>query len=214
MLSVQTLAGRIRTRLHDTDEIEYDDEQILDCINNGVRFIRRTIASIRPALLMTEHKGTLAGGAKSVELPVRPLKIINVTLGANGEFLYETEMATAIYENMYKVGDPKYFFLTGTKTINFYPIPSSNKQYTIRTVDDINELEWSDNSPLLTEFDDFLVEYVTIRLSIGNEYDVSQEGQLMANIVEQIQTILTPPPPGFVTRPYWDGRSWNSGGYR
>ena len=214
MLSVQTLAGRIRTRLHDTDEIEYDDEQILDCINNGVRFIRRTIASIRPALLMTEHKGTLAGGAKSVELPVRPLKIINVTLGTNGEFLYETEMATAIYENMYKVGDPKYFFLTGTKTINFYPIPSSNKQYTIRTVDDINELEWSDNSPLLAEFDDFLVEYVTIRLSIGNEYDVSQEGQLMANIVEQIQTILTPPPPGFVTRPYWGGRSWNSGGYR
>ena len=209
MLSVRTLAGRIRTRLHDTDEIEYDDEQILDCINNGVRFIRRTIANIRPALLMSEHTGTLAGGAKSVELSVRPLKIINVTLGTDGEFLRETEMATAIYENMHKMGDPKYFFLTGTKTINFYPIPSSNRRYTIRTVDDIEELNWNGTSPLLTEFDDFLIEYATIRLSFGNEYDMSQESQLMANIVAQIQQILTPPPAGVLTRPYWDGGTWS-----
>lgn len=215
MLDVQTLARRIRTRLHDTDEITYEDDEILDCINNGIRFIRRTIANIRPALLMSEHKGTLAGGAKSVELPVRPLKIINVTLGTGGEFLHETEMATAIYENMYKMGDPKYFFLTGTKTINFYPVPSSNRQYTIRTVDDVNEVDWDGNSPLLTEFDDFLIEYAAIRLSVGNEYDMSQENQLMANIVAQIQLILTPPPSGILTRPYWDGGSgWSGGDYR
>ena len=56
MLSVQTLARRIRTRLHDTDEITYSDEEILDCINCGIRFIRRLIASMRPSLLWRRAK--------------------------------------------------------------------------------------------------------------------------------------------------------------
>ena len=201
MLSVQTLAGRIRTRLHDTDEITYDDSEILDCINNGVRFIRRTIANIRPALLMSEHTGTVPAGATSIELPVPPLKIINVSWGRHGNFLHETEMAHAIFDGVYKSAeDPTDFFLTGTKTINFFPRPLSSKDYTVRTVDDIRELDWDDNSPLLTEFDDFLIEYAAIRLSVGNEFDMTQENQLMANIVAQIQKILAPPPQGFVTR--------------
>ena len=82
MLSVQTLARRIRQRLHDTDCITYDDENILDCINCGVRFIRRIIARLRPALLMSEKIGTLAAGIKAIELDTRPTKIISVT--ANG----------------------------------------------------------------------------------------------------------------------------------
>lgn len=59
------------------------------------------------------------------------------------------------------------------------------------------------NSPLLTEFDDLLIEYVAIRLSIGNEYDMTQEAQLLANIMAQIQQILTPPPAGFIMEGYW-----------
>ena len=100
-------------------------------------------------------------------------------------------------------GEPKEFYLTGTQTINFYPTPTEPTDYTIRTVDDIKELTWEDNSPLLTEFDDFLVEYAAIRLSVGNEYDMTQESQLMANIATQIQQVLIPPPVGIITRGYW-----------
>ena len=53
------------------------------------------------------------------------------------------------------------------------------------------------------EFDDFLIEYAAIRLSVGNEYDMTQESQLLANIYAQIQTLLTPPPPGIITKGYW-----------
>ena len=201
MLSVETLARRIRTRLHDSDCITYEDEEILDCINCGLRFIRRLIASMRPALLLSEVEGTLAAGENKIILQTRPTKIINVTAG--GKALEETEMAFAIFKDYERTGGPEEFFLTGAKTINFYPTPTEPTPYIIRTVDDIAELTWEDNSPLLTEFDDFLVEYATIRLSAGNEYDMTQESQLMANIATQIQQILIPPPVGIITKGYW-----------
>lgn len=201
MLSVQTLARRIRQRLHDTDQITYDDENILDCINCGIRFIRRIIATVRPALLMSDVEGTLAAGEKTVELEKRPLKIVNVIV--NGKALFETEMAFAIHEPSNVIDTPKKFYLTGTQTINFYPTPNVPSEYKIRTVDDIEELAWNDNSPLLTEFDDFLVEYAAIRLSVGNEFDMAQETQLMASIAAQIQQVLTTPPVGIQVRGYW-----------
>lgn len=203
MLSVQTLARRIRARLHDNDEITYTDEDILDCINGGVRFVRRTIASVRPALLMTEHAGTLPAGVKSIVLETRPTKIINVTAGTPEKPLYETEMAQAIHKTNTEPRPPEEFYLTGTQTINFYPTPDAATPYTVRTVDDVQELTWEDSSPLNTEFDDFVVEFATVRLSAGNEYDMTQENQLLANIAAQIQSLLTPPPVGFVMEGYW-----------
>lgn len=149
---------------------------------------------------MSETTGTLAAGIKAIILQTRPTKIISVT--ANGKALEETELAFAIHKPE-ATGEPKKFYLTGTQTINFYPTPTEPTPCTIRTVDDIAELAWEDNSPLLTEFDDFLVEYAAIRLSVGNEYDMTQESQLMANIVTQIQQILIPPPVGIVVKRYW-----------
>lgn len=242
MLSVKTLARKIRYRLHDTDSIAYDDEEILDCINCGVRFIRRVIADTRPALLMSETEGILEAGTKSITLEKRPTKIINVTAGdkisktetfRNSEkiyhnfnkiwgnatpiytpptivntyseqWLHETEIAFITPRNSEAKGTPREFFLTGSQTINFYPVPVAQTKYTIRTVDDIRELEWSDNSPLNTDFDDCLVEYATIRLSIGNEFDMQQESLLTSNIIIQIQRILVPPPAGILTRGYWN----------
>lgn len=201
MLSVQTLAERIRRRLHDTEKITYSDEELRECINLGVRFIRRIIARVRPALLMSESGGTLPKGVNAVVLDVRPLKIISAAV--NGKALEETELAFVIRERSDSEGVPEKFYLTGSQTINFYPTPQEPTPYTIRTVDDIKELTWADKSPLLTEFDDFLVEYATIRLSIGNEFDMTQESQLVANIVAQIQQILLPPPAGISTKGYW-----------
>ena len=201
MLSVQTLANRIRMRLHDTEEITYADEEILDGINCGIRFIRRIIANIRPALLMSEIRGTLKAGENFIELGVRPLKIINVIVG--GKALEETEMAFAIHKPSDSIEKPKEFYLTGAQTINICPTPKEDTSYTVRTVDDVEELTLEDKSPLLTEFDDFLVEYAAIRLSVGNEYDMTQETQLTANIATQIQALLMPPPSGVIVRGYW-----------
>ena len=151
MLSVQTLTRRIRQRVHDLDEITYDDEEILDCINCGVRFIRRVIADINPASLLSEHKGVLPKGVKTITLETRPTKIINVTTGTPEKALQETELSFAVHEWDDAEGTPKEFYRTGSQTINFYPAPDAPTNYTIRTVDDIEELTEEDNSPLNTE---------------------------------------------------------------
>lgn len=243
MLSVQALARRVRARLHDSDSIAYDDAEILDALNNGVRFIRRIIANTRPDLLMSETEGVIEAGTRSITLPKRPTKIINVTAGDRiiktetyytGKKIYhdwdkiyrnrnpiynkhvvdtyseralrETSMAFVIPHHSDKTGPPRQFFLTGSQTINFFPIPNWKLKYTVRTVDDVEEMTWSDNSPLNTEFDDFLIEYAAIRLSVGNEFDMTQENQLLSNITAQIQALLLPPPAGVLTKPYWDSR--------
>ena len=240
MLPLQTIKRRIRTRLHDSDSIAYDDEEILDVINCGIRFIRRAIASIRPSLLISKNEGILSAGTKSILLEKRPTKIIHITAGDkiiktittySSEKIYhnykkifknhdpistevvtnfyaekelrKTELAHLVKEWSNLTGAPKEFYLTGTQTINFFPIPEVETKYTILTVDDIEELSLKDDSPLNTEFDDFLIEYAAIRLEIGNEYDVSQEQQVMSNIYSQIQQILMPPPTGVVTKGYW-----------
>ena len=192
-----------------TDKITYTDEEILDCINNGVRFIRRTIANMRPALLMSEVTGTLAAGTKSITLAKRPIKIINVTAGDTTaeKGLHETDIAFISPRSSDATGTPREFFLTGSQTINFFPIPDTGIRYAVRTVDDIAELSWEDNSPLSNEFDDFLIEYAALRLSVGNEYDMTQESQLIASIITQINQILTPPPAGVLTQGYWGRRS-------
>ena len=240
MLPLQTIMRRIRTRLHDSDSIAYDDEEILDVINCGVRFIRRAITQICPSLLISSTEGLLSAGTKSIVLEKRPTKIIHVTAGDRIIKSVKTYSSDKIYHNYKKIwhnhdplftetitnfyseselhktelaqlvsfrndltGRPREFYLTGTQTINFFPIPEVETKYTVLTVDDVEELSLNDNSPLNTEFDDFLIEYAAIRLEIGNEYDVSQEQQVMSNIYSQIQQILMPPPVGVVTKGYW-----------
>lgn len=252
MLPLKTIARRIRIKVHDTDAITYDDEEILDTINCGIRFIRRAIADIRPTLLASSVEGILSPGEKAVSLDIRPTKIVHVTVGTdiiqetetyhskkiwhNWEKIYanhtpiyskvvtrtyeehaihETEIAHVIGRRSGKMGVPEEFYLTGARDVNFWPIPNGETKYTIIKIDDIEELSLADDSPLNTEFDDFLVEYGVVRLSIGNEYDVSQETQIMSNIYDQVQRILVPPPAGLQTRGYWgDSRqSSRRGGY-
>lgn len=243
MLPLKTIARRIRIKIHDMDAITYTDEEILDAINCGIRFIRRAITDIRPALLLTTEDGILAAGQGRVNLSARPTKIIHVTVGADvlredvtynsakvwhnwnkiyrnrtkiyskvvtpiytEHVIHETELAHVIGKPTTETGEPREFYLTGTQTINFHPVPDKETKYTMLVVNDIEELTLADKSPLNTEFDDFLVEYGVIRLSVSNEYDVSQETQIMANIYDQVQRILVPPPAGIMTRSYWDSR--------
>lgn len=100
--------------------------------------------------------------------------------------LHKTEPAFVMPRPSDAEGTPREFFLTGSQTLNFFPIPNRKTKYTVRTVDDIEELSWTGKSPLNTEFDDFLIEYAAIRLSVGNEFDMTQETQLMANIAAPI----------------------------
>ena len=254
MLPLATIAKKIRRGLHDTDSITYDDEDIIDAINCGMRFIRRTIADIQPAMLATEHKGVLSPGQSSIVISGGISKVLSMTLGSEinktvityhsdkiyhnynriyqnrnplysetetvfykEHPIYESEQAHSVwdsYNDGVREGTPEVFYRTGIATINLYPIPNETTAYTIVSIDDLDELTLKDKSPLLTEFDDFLVEYAVTRLSITNEYDVAQESQVLANIVNQIQRMLVPPPDAIEVYGYWDSPVHSRGGYR
>ena len=97
----------------------------------------------------------------------------------------------------------KYFYRVGLKTLKLYPAPKFETSYTVRKIDDFEEMTLEDETPLLNDFDDFLIEYATMRLSIDNEYDATQEQQILSAIQSQIAQILSPPPAGTVVRGYW-----------
>ena len=240
MLPVTTIIRRIRSRLHDLENINYTDEEILDALNMGLRFIRRAIVDIRPSLLIETYEGTIAAGERFIKLPFRPLKIVHITMGDkiiksemidtsppmyqnynqvwhNATPIYttkkvdtyseagikQTELAHKVMDKNDLTGIPKEFYLTGEKTIHFVPIPNQKMKFTMMYVPDIEELTIEDKSPLLTEMDDFLVEYAAIRISIADEFSMAEEAQIMSNIYQQIQRIVQPPPVGFVVKGYY-----------
>lgn len=241
MLPMKTLLKRVRRVVHDTDAITYDDEEIIDVLNSGIKYIRRTIADLRPELLTGEVvSGVLAAGDGSAVLPWRPLVFLYVRTG--DEVLSSKELTNSdkiwhnwnrIYHNkttmicskytvtkyrtrripeinvsqihgdIVRDGQPETYFLTGAKTVNFYPIPTKETKYEILAVQDIDELTINDDSPLQTEYDDILVEYANVRLSIENEYDVSADSQVLSNIYQQIVKLLHIPPKGVTVQGYW-----------
>ena len=195
MLPVTTIIRRIRSRLHDLDNINYTDEEILDALNMGLRFIRRAIVDIRPSLLIETYESTVAAGERFIKLrppmyqnynqvwhnatPIYTTKKVDTYSEAG---IKQTELAHKVMDKNDLTGIPKEFYLTGEKTIHFVPIPNQKMKFTMMYVPDIEELTIEDKSPLLTEMDDFLVEYAAIRISIADEFSMAEESQIMANI--------------------------------
>ena len=135
--------------------------------------------------------------------PIYTLKQVDTYREAG---LNQTELAHVVKDDNDITGEPKEFYITGSKTIHFVPIPERKIKYSIMYVPDFEELTIEDKSPLLTDFDDFLVEYASIRLNISNEFDMTQEQAMMNSIYQQIQKMLVAPPVGFVANGYWQRR--------
>lgn len=241
MLPIKTLIKRIRRVVHDVDAVTYDDDEILDVINQGVRYIRRVIADNRPEMLAAQLvEGMIKAGERSIDMPYRPLMVLYVRAGSdiasskevylndkiyhNYNLIYKnktklfskTDLVTyrtrripeanlsEIYGDMSREGMPEVFFLTGKTTVNFYPIPQLDTRYEVMAIEDMENLTIEDTSPLLNEFDDLLVEFANVRLSVENEYDVSADSQIMSSIHSQIVTLLHIPPTGVTVQGYWD----------
>ena len=238
MIFVKDLIKKIRTAIHDTDCINYDDGEILNSINAAVRFLRRTIAEIQPELLITEKTGILESGKDTIELENIPMKIIEMTAGDKVTSKSEGYSGKKIFSNFdkifgnnsssctkyelktfaeyplqettlhhvhdrNKIGKPEKFYRAGLKVLKIYPKPRSETAWTLRTIDDIENLKFEDTTPVLNEFDDFVFEYCVMRLSLTEEFDMQQEAQIMANIHQQIVQALQPPPAGIVVTGYW-----------
>lgn len=204
MLAVEELIKRVRILVHDEQETGYDDIAILNCLNAGSRFLRRMILQLKPELLSNVTKGNLNTNENIIELDFIPVKIVDIRI--NGKRIIYKSRADIL--NMDKHGFPYAYFITGLKTINLYPIPDEPINYEILAVEDIKEMtlydEGNGKSPFPNEFDDMLIEYALIRLSMGNEFDMSQEMSVMSQIVAQLENILRERDTVYVISGYYD----------
>lgn len=235
---IKDVIRKIRIAIHDEDCINYDDRDVLNVINVGLIFIRRTIAELQPELLMETTVGLLKPFEDTIILRNIPMKIIELTAGdkilsstknfaskkirsnfdkvfgnSTGVYSqYETKIfderpleETTLHhiQNKSAVGKPRSFYRTGLRQLKLHPKPQKETAYTLRTIDDIEELKLHDEIPLMKEFEDFLVEFASMRLALSNEYDMTQEQQILANIHAQISQILIPPPAGAIVKGYW-----------
>ena len=187
MLAIETIISRVRNRTHDQHKTGYTDEYILECINDGIRFIRRIIKDYKPLILAEPPiSGTLAPGENQVTLAFLLTKLLD--LRVSGERIGVTDLANIT--DTTATGTPYAYYLTGFSTINFYPTPDAAVTYSLVAVGDFTEVALDGKSPFPNDFDDFLIEYAVIRLSAGNEYDMTQETNLIGSILQQIQNNL------------------------
>lgn len=188
MLTVRKMIERIRAETHDQQEVGYADEDLIHYLNDGVRFLRRTILTINPFLLVNmEQDGKLMKGAKDIVLDAMPSHICSVRV--NGALLQQGN--PLLIDDTTEVGQPTQYFLQGLQKIRVYPVPDVDYSYEILAIKDVPRLESTDEkSPFPDDFDDWLYEYAVLRASMANEFDMTQETSVMSTIVQQVQEVL------------------------
>ena len=187
MLAITDIIKRVRSASHDKMETGYKDADILYVINGGIRFIRRLIKDYKPLMIASDPiVGTLEAGKNFVVIDDTITKMIDFRV--NGYHITVTDLSNI--SDMTKTGTPVAYYMMGVNKLFFYPTPDADISYSIIYVGDLKEVTLNDNSPFPNDFDDFLIEYAVIRLSVGNEFDVTQETTIMSSILEQIQNNL------------------------
>lgn len=150
MLLVKDIIDRVRLTVHDTPEIGYDDDTLLGFINDGVRFIRRTIMYIRPELMAVMSEGTTEDG--SIDLPQNLGRVLAVY--ADGR-----KLESMLYADVDgDTGTPTHFYLIGWEKVMLYPAPTKETSYKLIMAGDMTLLDYPDASPFPLDIDDFLLE--------------------------------------------------------
>lgn len=204
MLRVRDIITRVRAMAHDEQEIGYSDQTLLYYINDGLRFARRIIMDTYPPLLVDmELEGTLGEGENTIYAD-RPISAI-VDVRINGERIGIVNPRSIT--NLAETGMPYQHYMTGFDKIKVWPVPNKDVDYLVLAVGDMEALDIDGTDPMPAEFEDFVYEYVVMRASVGNEFNMSQEQTIMTSTIQQIQTACRSfMPPGIKTRSYWSER--------
>lgn len=202
MIKIKDLIRRIRSMAHDQQAIEYSDDDLMLYINDGLRFVRRIVMDVYPSMLVDfEFDGMLDVLENTIYLfdPIshiidvrvdgKPLKIIN----------------PRVVEDINAKGRPKFYWLVGYDKISVWPVPNTPVEFSVTGIKDLEPLTLDDEElPVPSDLEDFVYEYCILRASFTNEFDMSQESQLMVTIVNGIQQrARTFNPPGVKVGGYW-----------
>ena len=206
MMPVKEIVMRIRGLSNDKQATEYDNEDILAAINDGVAFVGRMIKTIRPNLISAEEIGTLNHHEPNIHLDEPVAGILTVQV--NGHRIEATQ-AHCIHNLQAEAPCPHFYYMRNFNTLRLYPIPTRHVNYIVVYVPQVKRLCIHDKTPYPNDFDNIIIEYANARLNMTNEFDMSQEMSIIQVLTSQIEEILYQFPDAVHhVESYWD---WDNG---
>jgi len=215
MMTVKEMISKVRQTIHDTQELEYSDVELINYLDDGNRVLRRTAMSIYPEVLVTSMEGSNVEFEENDDGTISEKvvsKVINETpftriirVAWDGEQLQPIGRSEII--NYSETGQVKYYYLTGFNTINFFPAPQDKHDYRIDYITDMTLFDLEESaSPYPLVLDDILIEYAVLRSSISDEFNMQKETTLISTIIGQIEDVLRNMTPTCTqVSGYWDG---------
>lgn len=186
-MKIKTIVERVRFKINDVDAYRFADEQIVNIINEAQRFVRNIFLELRTELLANKvETGTFAKGENVVQLEYIPVRYVDVRCGK--KILH----AVSIHEiaDLTAVGEPEVYVVASKSAIAVYPLPDKEMPYFVTTVNGFTEQGLEDDSFFGDDYDDSLIEFTAMRLSMLDEFDESVEAQLLAEIRSNVQSKL------------------------
>lgn len=187
MIPVKEIMVRIRGLSHDKQETGYDDVDIIAAINDAVAFVGRMIKNIRPNLISAEKTGMLNALETDIILDEQVAGILTVQV--NGHKIEATKV-NCIHNLQLKSPCPRFYYLKNFNTLRLHPIPTESVNYIVVYVPQVKKLNIDDETPYINDFDDIIIEYANARLNMSNEYDMTQEINIIQMLTSQIEGIL------------------------
>ena len=201
MISVKDMITRIRAETHDHQKAGYPDEELLMYINDGLRFLRRTIMDIYPSMIADiDMEGELGDGENAI-YTYTPIATI-IDMRVDGERLDLVNPRSI--RKLTDTGRPRRYYLSGHNCVKVWPVCEKPYAYSLLAVGDFEPLTLKDETPVPNEYDDYILEYAMIRMNMTQEFDLSQEQQLMSSITSQITSRIRDfNEPGVQLKSYW-----------
>lgn len=191
-----------RIKINDTNAYRFTDEDMTNIVNEAIRFIRNIFIKEVPDMLVDPAiEGVLESGENSIQLTVQPVQYTDVR--CNGKLLHKTSIHSI--RDLKRTGEPEFFVITGVSSIAVYPIPTQKTDYSIRVITAPVVVQNNDDvMPFPDDFNDSIIEYTAMRLSLIDEYDQSVEIQLLqqiqSNIINKLSIYAVDE---HSVRPYW-----------
>lgn len=183
---VSDIIDQVRTNINDKEVLEYLPKEMLNYFNQANRFLYRIVGQYLPEMLLPDTPETvpLIPGTSLIKMLKRPLRMICVQVDGKNINAGKIDYSG-------RAGKPTDYSIYGIQGIRLYPIPDKNYSCSVFYVPEPPQLKESDDIGWPTAFQDFLTEYMTIRAPLRNEFNMTQEAQVMSPISDQIILALS-----------------------
>ena len=187
MSTILELINELRPQINDRDVATFQPDELLNYFNQGVRTLRRLIASYKPMLIVTPVSGMTNAGQTELAMPSKIIRIIDIRVDKRQlESLSINEI-----DDLTETGKPTAYYQQGMSALRIVPISDVTYPYSVLYVPEVQRLKLEDETGFPNDFDDVLIEYAGIRSGLRNMGSAQSEKEMLALWHDQVKQLLT-----------------------